>query len=106
MIYFHVQMAPPTRNNPDGSSSSQDPVLQLLQMMMADREEGRLERQANIAVEEALKSAGRQDTTPVTALRRRLKKQGRLRMQASRTRSRRGMSTMSMWKRYMTNLMQ
>ena len=41
-------MAPPTRGN-TGSSSTQDPVLQLLQMMMAEREEGRAERQANIA---------------------------------------------------------
>ena len=38
---------PPTRGN-TGSSSSQDPVLQLLQMMMAEREEGRAERQANL----------------------------------------------------------
>ena len=48
MIYLIVQMAPPTRGN-TGSSSTQDPVLQLLQMMRADREEGRAERQANIA---------------------------------------------------------
>ena len=42
-------MAPPTRNNPDGSSSSQDPMLQILQMLVADREAGQTERQANIA---------------------------------------------------------
>ena len=42
-------MAPPTRGNPDGSSSSQDPILQLLQMMVAEREDGRAERQANLA---------------------------------------------------------
>ena len=47
MISLIVQM-PPTRAN-TGSSSTQDPVLQLLQMMMAEREEGRVERQANIA---------------------------------------------------------
>ena len=46
MIYLNVQMAPARHNT--GSSSSQDPMLQLLQMMMADREDGRVERQANI----------------------------------------------------------
>ena len=49
MIYLIVQMAPPTRNNPDGSGSSQDPMLQILQMLVADREANRTERQANIA---------------------------------------------------------
>ena len=48
MIYLNVQMAPPTRNN-TGSSSSQDPMLQILQMLVADREIGRTERQANLA---------------------------------------------------------
>ena len=48
MIYLIVQMAPPTRGN-TGSSSSQDPMLQILQMLVADREAGRAERQANIA---------------------------------------------------------
>ena len=48
MIYLNVQMAPPTRNN-TGSSSSQDPMLQILQMLVADREADRTERQANIA---------------------------------------------------------
>ena len=48
MIYLNVQMASPTRGN-TGSSSTQDPVLQLLQTMMAEREEGRAERQANLA---------------------------------------------------------
>ena len=43
-----IQMAPPTRGN-TGSSSPQDPILQLLQMMMEDREAGRTERQANLA---------------------------------------------------------
>ena len=49
MISLIVQMAPPTRNNPDGSGSSQDPMLQILQMLVADREADRTERQANIA---------------------------------------------------------
>ena len=48
MIYLNVQMAPPNRNN-TGSSSSQDPMLQILQMLVADREAGRTERQANLA---------------------------------------------------------
>ena len=47
MIYLNIQMAP-ARHNTE-SSSTQDPVLQLLQMMMAEREEGRAERQANVA---------------------------------------------------------
>ena len=47
MIYLNVQMAP-TRHN-TGSNSSQDPMLQLLQMLVADREDGRAERQANLA---------------------------------------------------------
>ena len=42
MIYLNVQMAP--ARHPTGSSSTQDPVLQLLQMMMAEKEEGRAER--------------------------------------------------------------
>ena len=42
MIYLNVQMAP-TRNN------NQNPMLQILQMLVADREEGRTERQANLA---------------------------------------------------------
>ena len=49
MIYLNVQMAPPTRNNPDGSGSSQDPMLQILQMLVADREAGRTMQQANLA---------------------------------------------------------
>ena len=48
MIYLIIQMAPPTRNN-TGSSSSQDSMLQILQMLVADREVGRTERQANLA---------------------------------------------------------
>ena len=47
MIYLNVQMAPARHNT--GSSSSQDPMLQLLQMLVADREANRNERQANIA---------------------------------------------------------
>ena len=42
MIYLNVQMAPTHNNN-------QDPMLQILQMLVADREEGRTERQANLA---------------------------------------------------------
>ena len=49
MIYLNVQMAPPTRNNPDGSGSSQDPMLQILQMLVADREAGRAAQEANLA---------------------------------------------------------
>ena len=41
MIYLNVQMAPPTRN--------QDPMQQILQMLVADREVDRAERQANLA---------------------------------------------------------
>jgi len=48
MIYLNVQMAPPSRLN-TGSSSSQDPMLQILQMLVADRETKRAERQANLA---------------------------------------------------------
>src|SRR3954447_9453158 len=48
MIYLDVQMAPPTRNNPDGSNSSQDPMLQILQLLVSDREAARAERQANL----------------------------------------------------------
>jgi hypothetical protein len=44
MIYLTLQMAPPTRN------SHQDAMLQILQMMVADREAERVERQANLAV--------------------------------------------------------
>ena len=44
MIYLNVQMAPPTRNN------NQDALMQMLQMMVADREVERGERQANLAV--------------------------------------------------------
>ena len=47
MIYLNIQMAP--ARHPTGSSSTQDPVLQLLQMMMAEREEGRTERPTNVA---------------------------------------------------------
>ena len=47
MIYLNVQMAPARHNT--GSSSSQDPMLQILQMLVADREAGRTERQANLA---------------------------------------------------------
>ena len=43
MIYLNVQMAPPTRNN------NQDPMQQILQMLVADREVDRAERQANLA---------------------------------------------------------
>ena len=49
MINLNVQMAPPTRNNPDGSGSSQDPMLQILQMLVADREAGRAAQEANLA---------------------------------------------------------
>ena len=42
MIYLNVQMAP-TRNN------NQDPMLQILQTLVADREAGLAERQANLA---------------------------------------------------------
>ena len=49
MMYLNIQMAPPTRNNPDGSNSSQDPMLQILQMLVSDREVDRAERQANLA---------------------------------------------------------
>jgi hypothetical protein len=37
MIYLNVQMAPPTRN------TNQDAMMQMLQMMMADREAERAE---------------------------------------------------------------
>ena len=47
MIYLIVQMAPARHNT--GSSSSQDPMLQILQMLVADREADRTERQANVA---------------------------------------------------------
>ena len=47
MIYLNIQM-PPARGN------TQDPVLQLLQMMMAEREESRAERQANVAAMEQI----------------------------------------------------
>ena len=43
MIYLNIQMAPPTR------STNQDAMLQMLQMMMADREVERAERKANIS---------------------------------------------------------
>jgi len=43
MIYLNVQMAPPNRNN------NQDPMLQILQMLVVDREAGRTELQANLA---------------------------------------------------------
>src|SRR4051812_19236607 len=49
MIYLNVQMAPPTRNNPDGRGSSQDPMLQILQMLVADREVNRAEHRASLA---------------------------------------------------------
>jgi hypothetical protein len=49
MISLNIQMAPPTRNNPDGSNSSQDPMLQILQLLVSDREAERAERQANLA---------------------------------------------------------
>ena len=38
-----------TRGNQGGSSSSQDPMLQILQNVIADREASRAERQANLA---------------------------------------------------------
>ena len=38
-----------TRGNQGGSSSSQDPMLQILQNLIADREASRSERQANLA---------------------------------------------------------
>src|SRR3954451_24653521 len=43
MIYLNLQM---TRG---GSSSSQDPMVPILQMLVVDREDGRTERQANLA---------------------------------------------------------
>src|SRR3954452_13467040 len=49
MISLNIQMAPPTHNNPDGSNSSQDPMLQILQLLVSDREAERAERQANLA---------------------------------------------------------
>src|SRR4051812_41214241 len=49
MIYLNIQMAPPTRNNPDGSNSPQDPMLQILQLLVSDREAERDEHQANLA---------------------------------------------------------
>ena len=44
MIYLNVQMAHPTRSN------NQDAMLQILQMLVADREVERAERQANLVV--------------------------------------------------------
>src|SRR4051812_26335919 len=49
MISLNIQMAPPTRNNPDGGNSSQDPMLQILQLLVSDREAERAECQANLA---------------------------------------------------------
>ena len=43
MIYLNAQMAPPTRN------ANQDAMMQMLQVMLEDREAERAERQANIA---------------------------------------------------------
>src|SRR4051812_3835712 len=49
MIPLNIQMAPPSRNNPDGSNSSQYPMLQILQLLVSDKEAERAERQANMA---------------------------------------------------------
>src|SRR3954471_13351961 len=49
IISLNIHMAPPTRNNPDGSNSSQDPMLQILQLLVSDREAERAECQANLA---------------------------------------------------------
>ena len=38
-----------TRENPGGSSSSQDLMLQILQILVSDREASRVEHQANLA---------------------------------------------------------
>ena len=43
MIYLNVQMAPPTRSN------HSDAMMQILQILVADREVERAERQANLA---------------------------------------------------------
>src|SRR4051812_27010512 len=43
MIYLNLQMPR------GGSHSSQDPMLQILQMLVVDREAGRAERQSNLA---------------------------------------------------------
>jgi hypothetical protein len=50
MIYLSVQMAPPNRN--------QDAMLQLLQTLLADREDERAERQANIAALQQIANQG------------------------------------------------
>src|SRR3954451_24570429 len=49
MIYLNIQMAPPTRGNTGGSCSAQDPMLQILHLLVSDREAERAERQANLA---------------------------------------------------------
>src|SRR3954469_16281384 len=43
MMYLNLQMPR------GGSTSSLDPMLQILQMLVSDRETGRAERQANLA---------------------------------------------------------
>ena len=43
MIYLNIQLPL------GGNSSSQDPMVQILQMLVADREADRTERQANLA---------------------------------------------------------
>ena len=49
MIDLNVQM-PPRRYRPEGDSSSQDdPIMQMLQAMMEDRQADRADRQATIA---------------------------------------------------------
>src|SRR4051812_10734761 len=42
-------MAPPTRGNASGSTSAPHPMLQILQLLVSDREAERAERQANLA---------------------------------------------------------
>ena len=48
MIYLNVQM-PPRHANPEEGSSAPDPMTQILQMLIADQEVDRAERQANLA---------------------------------------------------------
>src|SRR3954468_5632946 len=46
MIYLNPQM---TCGNSGGSNLAQDPMVQILQILVADREAGRTEHQANLA---------------------------------------------------------
>src|SRR4051812_2588438 len=49
MVSLNIQMAPPTRGNAGVSNSAQDPMLQILQLLVSEREAERAERQANLA---------------------------------------------------------